>query len=300
LARLLKSKNPQDLEQANRIIKNMVKKDEEQTEKVSNRMIELDHINNNVKLLNDMLLNYNEHGLASESEKDTIKFVYEELERRRTNLVKIATETEDDDEAINEILKTNDQCDRIISQYKRIILKEVNGVRNPTHLEDVKLVNLNAGSSHDDSDLYGGKATPASNKLNDSLLLNNSFSSDPLAQKSLEHKATSNYDPLKELQDLFATPNTETSNGVHGSQNDFSEFSYSGVGGMGMGVGGLNANPTSNIENLLSSISINSNQQQQQLKPMLTPTNLNPSIQDKVQNVKPKNQIESSSEFISI
>jgi hypothetical protein len=278
LARLLKSKNPQDLEAANRIIKNMVKQDEIQTERVSNRVIELEHINNNIKLLNDMLLNYNQ-GLATESEKETIKFLYDELERHRSNLVKIATETEDDDEAINDILKTNDQCERIINQYKLIILKEVNGVRNSSQLDDVKLVNLNAISSLEDVDLYGANQRK-SNPHNNSLLLNNSFTSEPANNTS--STKSSSYDPLKELQDLFATPNTEHhSNGTSHASNDFNEFTFNN--------GGMNANPTSNIENLLSSISINPGQSQ--MKPLLTPASLNPSVQN---NSKPKNQVETS------
>jgi hypothetical protein len=279
LARLLKSKNPQDLEAANRIIKNMVKQDEIQTERVSNRMIELEHINNNIKLLNDMLLNYNQ-GLATESEKETIKYLYDELERHRSNLVKIATETEDDDDAINEILKTNDQSERIINQYKLIILKEVNGVRNSSQLDDVKLVNLNAVASFEDTDFNGQKTSNASNN---SLLLNSSLTSEPGQTRSSESKG-SNYDPLKELQDLFATPNTEQRNGGYHGSNDFNEFTFSS---------GTNSNPTSNIENLLSSISINPGQSQ--TKPVLTPTNLNPSI---VQNSKPKSHTETSKDIL--
>lgn len=72
LAQLLKSKNPQDLEAANRLIKNMVRQDEIKIEKQSTRINELELMNNNVKLLNDMLLNYNQK-LSSESEKETIK-----------------------------------------------------------------------------------------------------------------------------------------------------------------------------------------------------------------------------------
>ncbi len=75
LARLLKSKNPQDLELANRLIKNMVKQDEIKTEKTSNRINELEHINNNMKLLGEMLINYNKSS-ASESEIETIKVTW--------------------------------------------------------------------------------------------------------------------------------------------------------------------------------------------------------------------------------
>ena len=72
LAQLLKSKNPQDLEAANRLIKNMVRQDEIKIEKQSNRINELELVNNNIKLLNDMLLNFNRKS-STESERETIK-----------------------------------------------------------------------------------------------------------------------------------------------------------------------------------------------------------------------------------
>lgn len=72
LAQLLKSKNPQDLEAANRLIKNMVRQDEIKIEKQSNRINELELVTNNVKLLNDMLLNFNSKS-STESERETIK-----------------------------------------------------------------------------------------------------------------------------------------------------------------------------------------------------------------------------------
>lgn len=98
LARLLKSKNPQDLELANRLIKNMVKqvnlsellmilfkvrihifvclllKDEIKIEKKSARINDLEQINNNIKLLNDMLNIYDKTRVTP-SEKETIKVI---------------------------------------------------------------------------------------------------------------------------------------------------------------------------------------------------------------------------------
>lgn len=47
-------------------------KDELKVEKISARINELELMNNNIKLLNDMLLNYNPN-ITSDSEKETIK-----------------------------------------------------------------------------------------------------------------------------------------------------------------------------------------------------------------------------------
>jgi ADP-ribosylation factor-binding protein GGA len=256
LARLLKSKNPQDLELANKLIKNMVKQDEMKFEKQCNRMSELEQIKNNIKLLNEMLLNFHQ-GLASESEKETIRYLFEELDKQRPNLIKLATETvEDNDDSIGEILQVNDQCERIINQYKFIILKETHHSTNgagKSHFEDVNLVNLNLNPSPNDF-----------SSANNSNLLNNSF--DILT--NLQTKSTNpNFDPLKELQDLFST-NAATSK----PNNDFSEFSSAFSNNL---LNNNTSNPTSNIENLLSSISITS--QTQSNKQILTATNSNSS-----------------------
>ena len=72
LARLLKSKHPEDLQAANRLIKNMVKEDEKKTEKVSRRMNELESCNNNVKLLTEMMEHY-QPGVTSEQEMELMK-----------------------------------------------------------------------------------------------------------------------------------------------------------------------------------------------------------------------------------
>ena len=72
LNRLLKSKHPEDLQAANRLIKNMVKEDEKKTEKVARRMNELESCNNNVKLLNEMLAHY-QPGVTSEQERELMK-----------------------------------------------------------------------------------------------------------------------------------------------------------------------------------------------------------------------------------
>ena len=72
LARLLKSKHPEDLQAANRLIKNMVKQDAERMDRKSKRMQELETVNNNVKLLNEMLQHYSTT-TATEADTDIMK-----------------------------------------------------------------------------------------------------------------------------------------------------------------------------------------------------------------------------------
>ncbi len=183
LAKLLKSKNPQDLELANRIIKNMVKQDEIKTEKISNRINDLEHINNNIKLLNEMMLNHNKT-TASESERETIKYLYDELTKLQPHLAQLATETDDNDDGLGDILKTHDQCERIITQYKAMF-------EYSNNLMDVGLVNI-------------GLMVDAN--------IQNKATNSPLVNTKQNHSSTngsSQYDPLRELEDLFST-NTST------------------------------------------------------------------------------------------
>ena len=72
LARLLKSKHPEDLQAANRLIKNMVKQDAERVDKVTKRTTELETVSNNVKLLHEMLQHYNPDD-STDADKDIMK-----------------------------------------------------------------------------------------------------------------------------------------------------------------------------------------------------------------------------------
>lgn len=72
LAKLLKSKNPDDLQEANKLIKSMVKEDEARIQKVTKRLHTLEEVNNNVKLLSEMLLHYSKEDSA-EADKELMK-----------------------------------------------------------------------------------------------------------------------------------------------------------------------------------------------------------------------------------
>ncbi|XP_053392442.1 ADP-ribosylation factor-binding protein GGA1-like isoform X4 [Mercenaria mercenaria] len=121
LAKLLKSKNPEDLQAANRLIKNMVKQDTERMEKVSRRINELETIHANSKLLNEMVNHYNPQS-TTESEKEMMKELYDSLEKLRPKLFRLASETEESDtDGLNTILKANDEVALTMSQYKKVV-----------------------------------------------------------------------------------------------------------------------------------------------------------------------------------
>uniref|UniRef100_A0A7N6AE49 Golgi associated, gamma adaptin ear containing, ARF binding protein 3b n=1 Tax=Anabas testudineus TaxID=64144 RepID=A0A7N6AE49_ANATE len=99
LAELLRSKNPEDLQEANRLIKNMVKEDEARVQKVTKRLNTLEEVNINVRLLTEMLSQYNKDS-STDSDKEIIKELYERCDKLRRAAYKMATETEDNDTSL--------------------------------------------------------------------------------------------------------------------------------------------------------------------------------------------------------
>ncbi len=71
LQKLLASKNPDDLRAANRLIRQMVKKDDKRMQRLQKRLEELELIQNNIKLLSELLSHYNSQ--SGEHEKALIK-----------------------------------------------------------------------------------------------------------------------------------------------------------------------------------------------------------------------------------
>ncbi|XP_015718126.1 ADP-ribosylation factor-binding protein GGA1 isoform X1 [Coturnix japonica] len=127
LARLLKSSHPEDLRAANKLIKEMVQEDQKRMEKISKRVNAIEEVNNNVKLLTEMVTNYSK-GETTESNEDLMKELYQRCERMRPMLFRLASDTEDNDEALAEILQANDNLTQVINLYKQLVSgEEVNG-----------------------------------------------------------------------------------------------------------------------------------------------------------------------------
>ena len=58
LQKLLASKNPDDLRAANRLIREMVRRDDKRMQKLQKRLDELELVQNNVKLLSELLSHF--------------------------------------------------------------------------------------------------------------------------------------------------------------------------------------------------------------------------------------------------
>ncbi|XP_018520521.1 LOW QUALITY PROTEIN: ADP-ribosylation factor-binding protein GGA3a [Lates calcarifer] len=120
LAELLKSKKPDDLQEANRLIKNMVKEDEVRTQKATKQKSTLEQVNNNVKLLNEMLAHFNPED-STDGDKELIRELYGDCDKLRQTVVQLATETEDNDSSLGDILQASDDLSRVINSYKKIV-----------------------------------------------------------------------------------------------------------------------------------------------------------------------------------
>ena len=122
LQKLLHSSNPEDIEAANQIIKSMVKKDEEKMEKVTKRVALIESVNTNIKLLTELLDNYDANS-GNSDERELVTELGEACEKVRPNIYRVASEMEEGDEAIGEILLVSDELTRVIDRYRTVIVR---------------------------------------------------------------------------------------------------------------------------------------------------------------------------------
>uniref|UniRef100_A0A671MS85 ADP-ribosylation factor-binding protein GGA3-like n=1 Tax=Sinocyclocheilus anshuiensis TaxID=1608454 RepID=A0A671MS85_9TELE len=141
LAELLKSKKPEDLQEANRIIKNMVKEDVVLQQKVSHRVSILEEVNNSVKLLNEMLSHF-KRDESTQEDKELLKDLYNDCEKLRTAVFRLATETDDDDSALGDILHASDDLSRVINSYKKIVEGQTIMIDLPGSIASERMYNV--------------------------------------------------------------------------------------------------------------------------------------------------------------
>ncbi|XP_053527765.1 ADP-ribosylation factor-binding protein GGA2 isoform X2 [Artibeus jamaicensis] len=120
LSRLLKSSHPEDLQAANRLIKSLVKEEQERSEKVSKRVSAVEEVRSHVKVLQEMLSRYRRPGQAP-PDQEALQAVYERCEKLRPTLFRLAGDTIDDDDALVEILQANDLLTQGVLLYKQVM-----------------------------------------------------------------------------------------------------------------------------------------------------------------------------------
>uniref|UniRef100_A0A7N9B0I8 ADP-ribosylation factor-binding protein GGA1-like n=1 Tax=Mastacembelus armatus TaxID=205130 RepID=A0A7N9B0I8_9TELE len=130
LSRLLNSSHPEDLKAANKLIKEMVQEDQRRAEKVSKRVNTIQEVNESVTL---EISGYTRN-LSCELYINQCLMVcvcvcgqdlYQRCEKMRPTLFRLASDTEDNDEALAEILQANDSLTQVINLYKQQVKGEI-------------------------------------------------------------------------------------------------------------------------------------------------------------------------------
>ncbi|KAM8879282.1 ADP-ribosylation factor-binding protein GGA3a isoform 2-T2 [Spinachia spinachia] len=124
LAELLKSKKPEDLQEANWLIKNMVKEDEVRTHKEKRQKSTLDAVNSSVKLLTEMLSHFSPED-STDGDKELIRELYGDCDKLRQTVSQLATETDDNDSSLGEILQASDDLSHVVHSYKKIVEEQI-------------------------------------------------------------------------------------------------------------------------------------------------------------------------------
>ncbi|KAM7418628.1 hypothetical protein PAMA_015977 [Pampus argenteus] len=123
LSRLLNSTQPEDLRAANKLIKEMVQEDQKRVEKVSKRVNAIQEVKESVSLLSQLLEGYSREN-SSQSNQELIKDLYQRCEKMRPTLFRLASDTEDNDDALADILQANDSLTQVINLYRQLVKGE--------------------------------------------------------------------------------------------------------------------------------------------------------------------------------
>ena len=131
-----------------------------------------------------------------------MKYLYDELEKLQPNLIKLATETDDNDESIGDILKANDSCESVLKRYQSVL----GGRYIQAGHNDDALVNLNTveDGQEDDFDPLKADKTDSTKDLYDlfsSVDLNQLYLNKKKESSQVMNNSTPNlFDDLKLLE----------------------------------------------------------------------------------------------------
>ncbi|ENN70431.1 hypothetical protein YQE_12935, partial [Dendroctonus ponderosae] len=121
LRKLLQSKDPEDIQAANWLIKSMVKEDEKLADLKSKTFFEIESFQNNVKLLNEMVGSYKTED-TTRSELDLMSELHDNLIRFKPNLESIVCSDQNwPMDLIESVLKTIDDVSECCKRYKETV-----------------------------------------------------------------------------------------------------------------------------------------------------------------------------------
>ncbi|KAM6939846.1 ADP-ribosylation factor-binding protein GGA1-like isoform 2-T2 [Xenentodon cancila] len=98
-------------------------KDQKRVEKVSKRVNAIQEVRESVSLLNQLLEGYNKDS-CSQNNQELIKDLCQRCEKMRPTLFRLASDTEDSDEALADILQANDSLTQVINLYRQLVKGE--------------------------------------------------------------------------------------------------------------------------------------------------------------------------------
>ncbi|XP_034452525.1 ADP-ribosylation factor-binding protein GGA1-like [Hippoglossus hippoglossus] len=205
LSRLLNSTHPEDLRAANKLIKEMVQEDQKRVEKVSKRVNAIQEVKESVSLLSQLLEGYSKES-CSQSNQELIKDLYQRCEKMRPTLFRLASDTEDNDEALADILQANDSLTQVINLYRQLVKGEEitkDGTSMPSQPGNsssalLDLMGLNASANPEPSNLQTLNQNVGISLLDDELM-------------SLGLNVTENYDSQNSFQSSDSTESSAPS-----------------------------------------------------------------------------------------
>ncbi|XP_071447586.1 ADP-ribosylation factor-binding protein GGA1 [Hetaerina americana] len=133
LQRLLQSKHPRDIQDANRLIKAMVRQEEMRAERRSRRATELESARTSARLLWEMLESWSRDGGGAgraEDEKELMAELHASCGRIAQILPRLASEAPDE-ATMAEVLQASDELNKAIDKYTSVMVRGELAASNP-------------------------------------------------------------------------------------------------------------------------------------------------------------------------
>ncbi|VDK39077.1 unnamed protein product [Taenia asiatica] len=123
LDRLLKSKNPEDLREANAIIKSIVNEEDARIAKRSRRALQLETLRNNANLLEEMLRCIGPNSEPSASDLDVMEEIALNIKQARPVIFELALSDDDREEGfLADVIETCSRASSVLERYEVVVL----------------------------------------------------------------------------------------------------------------------------------------------------------------------------------
>ncbi|KAI3386219.1 hypothetical protein SNEBB_000626 [Seison nebaliae] len=145
----LKSKNENDLQKANNLIKQMLKKDDAKVEVRATKLSDIEKTKLSARILNEMLDNY---ANESESSEETLQIVYDDLKGKNEELKKMITDCDtSDSDLMKSLLDCNDYICMSLEKYDKVMCGS-NELSEETQIDNILLFNDFEDGKHENKD----------------------------------------------------------------------------------------------------------------------------------------------------